>query len=129
VKFYSGFHQINNIYDIGSHKGWWTREIQFVLPKANFFLFDPVRHEMMGINMDRVQVFNRLLSNKVGFTPFYSKGETGDSYRKEILKSYESDEIKDVKTITLNELFTSEKLPYPDLIKLDTQGSELDILE
>ncbi|NEO82901.1 MAG: FkbM family methyltransferase [Spirulina sp. SIO3F2] len=37
-------------------------------------------------------------------------------------------EIKEVSTVSLNTLVTEKRLPYPELIKLDTQGSELEIL-
>ena len=36
---------------------------------------------------------------------------------------------KTLKTITLNEIQTKTQIPFPDFIKIDTQGSEIDILK
>jgi FkbM family methyltransferase len=129
VRFYSSFFDIQNVFDVGAHKGWWTKEVQWILPKAHFFLFDPVKHELPGINMNRVRVFNCLLSNNEREVKFYTKAETGDSYLKEQSNTYSLDEIKMMHTVTLDGISIQENLPYPDLIKLDTQGSELDIID
>jgi len=59
---------------------------------------------------------------------FYEKGSAGDSYYKEYTSHYEHIKPTKKRSITLDALLVAEKLPMPDFIKLDTQGSEIDIL-
>ena len=59
---------------------------------------------------------------------FWSLGETGDSYYKEHNPAYDGIIPKLIMTETLDQIIANEKLDPPDLIKLDTQGSEIDIL-
>ena len=61
---------------------------------------------------------------------FFSNSSTGDSYFIEQTSFYKENFKTIVKeTITLDEIVEKEKIPLPDFIKIDTQGSELDILK
>jgi len=60
---------------------------------------------------------------------FYSKSLSGDSYYLEQTSFYDSSDGKNILTNTLDEVTESNNLPFPDFIKIDTQGSELDILK
>jgi FkbM family methyltransferase len=59
---------------------------------------------------------------------FYNGTDTGDSYYKENTKWYESKSSIVVDCKTLDQMVKTHNLPLPNFIKLDTQGSELDIL-
>lgn len=59
---------------------------------------------------------------------FYSTGGTGDSYYKEYHNIYENLNPEKHQSISLDEYIEDHNLPFPDFIKIDTQGSELDIL-
>jgi len=60
---------------------------------------------------------------------FYNGTNTGDSYYKETTTIYDDKTSIKMPTVTLDELIEQNNLPIPQLLKLDTQGSELDILQ
>jgi hypothetical protein len=53
---------------------------------------------------------------------------TGDSYYKENTVHYATTESTTMPCYTLDAIVAQDNLPIPDFIKIDTQGSELDIL-
>ena len=118
---------INTIYDIGAHKGDWTREhseifkdIEFHMFEANPNLEDPVNGHSWH---------NVALSSKNEERIFYARNSTGDSFYKEQSIYYGEEAQKlIVKSITLDDYVSLKGIKSPDAIKIDTQGSELDIL-
>ena len=71
-----------------------------------------------------------MLSDQNKNVNFYSNLSTGDSYLKEQTSFYGKDLQPSIrKAITLDELVKKEKIPLPNFLKIDTQGSELDILK
>jgi len=75
------------------------------------------------------KVFNVVLGDKLKKVKFFSINGTGDSYYKENSLFYEHVIPIKKKVSTLDEIVSSENLLSPDIIKIDTQGSELDILQ
>jgi hypothetical protein len=73
--------------------------------------------------------FIETLSSKVKNVTFYEKDTPGDSYLKDksIIYRYTGGITK--KTSTITSLIKQKKLPAPDFLKIDTQGSEIDILK
>jgi FkbM family methyltransferase len=70
-----------------------------------------------------------ILSDSEKMADFYACGGSGDSLYKEDSIVYE-DAIPTKETcMTLDKLVEEENIPFPDFIKLDTQGSELDVLK
>jgi FkbM family methyltransferase len=129
VEFISDFLEIKYVWDIGSHKGWWSQEIQKILPDAHFTLIDAVEHEIVHMDFRQVRLIKKLLSDRKKQVLFYQANETGDSYYKEFLKDYSLQESKLMDSATLDEVATEYNLEFPDLVKFDTQGSELDIIQ
>lgn len=81
----------------------------------------------------KLKYFIEAFSDKIEFKDFYSldgkgDGGSGDSFYKELTKKYKYVYPKKMKTNTINNFIKIHKIKFPDLIKLDTQGSELDIL-
>jgi FkbM family methyltransferase len=126
---------INVIYDIGAHQGDWATEIHSLMPNAHFILFEAnPQHEKKLAQLGH-RFFNTVLT-KPGiqevefFVPSGAQStSTGASYLKEITPHYEHVKVTVLKATTLDELLSTYSLPQPDLIKIDTQGSELDIIE
>lgn len=124
--------ELNVVYDIGAYRGKWTEGIKTHLQKdVQFFLFEPnVKYEAELRSMG-YPVFKVLLSNESKLRTFFSQEGSGDSYYPEkSLGNLVVNELQ-MQTTTLDEMFAdaSTKLLYPDLMKIDTQGSELDILK
>ena len=118
------------IYDIGAHKGEWASYISQLLGgQLKIFMFEPNTAHNEYLLRTRFNFFNILLSDKVKKVDFYRKNLTGDSYFKELGEYYIDVEPVEVMSTTLDFAAHDLKLPLPDLIKIDTQGSEIDILK
>ena len=121
--------QINTVYDIGAYQGEWAQQVKKILGRqTNFILFEANTEHNALLKKTGMLFYNCLLSAKSGIMEFYSLGETGDSYFKEHNAAYDSITPKLQMAETLDAIIAKEKLDLPDLIKLDTQGSEIDIL-
>jgi FkbM family methyltransferase len=124
--------ELQVIYDVGAYKGKWTEGLKPHLKKdAHFFLFEPNSKFDSELRGTGFPVFKVLLSDKTEMKKFYSQEGSGDSYYPE--KSVGNSAVIEmqVQATTLDELFSiaSNELLLPDLMKIDTQGSEIDILK
>jgi FkbM family methyltransferase len=122
--------EIKTVYDIGACKGKWSADIQSsVLPDSAFFLFEANPAYDTILKNTGFAYFNTVLSNPGReFVNFYNGTDTGDSYYKETTKIYDQTTSVSLPCTTLDNLINTHSLPVPDFIKIDTQGSELDIL-
>ncbi len=120
--------EFHNVFDVGAYKGKWSQEVQKYFPKANFFLFEPNDVHNKEILKLGFKPFNLLLGKKSGeIVKFYGDGRTGDSFFLEKNPTYLGTE-KDVELHSLFDIVQANNLPVPDFLKIDTQGSELEIL-
>lgn len=118
------------VYDIGSWKGNWSRTLKnAVLPNSNFILFEANPAYNSDLANSGFQYFNTVLSNPGrDYVEFYNGTNTGDSYYKETTSFYDNQTSINLPCTTLDQLIQDNNLPCPNFIKIDTQGSELDIL-
>ena len=119
---------INVVYDIGARHGDWSRAVNRILVKASCILFE-ANEKCKGILEEGgFRFFIGVLSSDVKQVRFYENDSTGDSYYRENSVHYR-DVMPQIKTATtIDALIEAHGLALPDLIKVDTQGSELDIL-
>ena len=123
--------KIDVVFDIGAYRGEWSKLLSKTsLKNKKFFLFEANEKNSEYLEKLDFKYFLKVLSDKNKNVEFYSKMSTGDSYLIEQTSFYK-DDIETIikKTVTLDELVKKENLPYPNFIKIDTQGSELDILK
>ncbi len=120
-------------YDIGASNGEWAKNIKkYHLPKTEIFCFEAnPRHQADLLRAGFRNLCGTALSKPgVKEVTFYTGGTTtGDSYYKENTSWYNDAQEFKLPCTTLDEVVVQEGLPKPDFIKMDTQGSELDILE
>jgi FkbM family methyltransferase len=135
VTQFKNFKKINvynckNVIDIGANSGNWSLLFKSLFKNSNFFLIEADNFHLEKIKLVSRNYYIGALFSKIKNTYFfYSRkfGGTGNSLYKEnssiIFKK------KNITTITLDKVLKIHfnKSKY-DLIKLDTQGSELDIL-
>lgn len=122
--------KIENVYDVGACNGSWTRWIKSdVLPDSKFYLFEANPHYLSDLIITGYPFFLNVLSNEGReFVEFYPGCNTGDSYYKETTKWYDEQKPTRMPCTTLDKLIQEKNLPIPNFLKIDTQGSELDIL-
>lgn len=123
--------KIDTIYDIGAFRGQWTDQLyKSSLKNKKFYLFEANIENEKYLKKYKHKYFIETLSNDTKEVKFYSKASTGDSYYPEQSNYYESNlKPKIKKTTTIDLIKDKNDLPLPDFIKIDTQGSELDILK
>jgi FkbM family methyltransferase len=122
---------IHTVYDIGAWNGDVSRNIKNqACPNANFVLFEANPAYESVLNATGFKNYCGLALSNPGRThvDFYNGTNTGDSYYKETTAFYDNQTAIQLPCITIDELVQRDKLPIPNFIKIDTQGSELDIL-
>ena len=127
----------NIIYDIGSNVLHWTREARRIWPNSEIIAFDAIKTANFLYKAYNLQYFNGVLSDSDDkFVKFYENMEMpgGNSYYKEIGHSRADEMFPETKytskkAITLSSVVKKKSYPIPDLIKIDVQGSELDIIK
>jgi len=121
---------INTVYDIGANAGYWTAEMkQTVLSGSKFYMFEGNALHYNSLANVGSPFYICILSNPGRDTvDYYVANTTGDSYYKENTVHYDNASVVPMPCYTLDSIVAQDKLPIPDFIKIDTQGSELDIL-
>jgi FkbM family methyltransferase len=126
-----------HIIDVGANHGTWTREMLKHFPDAFYTLIEP--QEWLKPSLQDILDSN----SKVSFNAVGAGNETGSSLftivnrddscsfrysEKEALAGgYKQVEIP---IVTLNEMCAKNTtLPFPDLVKIDAEGLDIDVLE
>jgi FkbM family methyltransferase len=122
--------RIDTIYDIGAYKGDWSRQIKdLACPNSKFILFEANNSYVHNLINSGFINFNVTLSNPGReYVDFYNGNNTGDSYYQETTEFYANQPSIRLPCTTLDKVVKENNLPIPNFIKIDTQGSELDIL-
>jgi len=124
------------ILDIGAYHGTWTEMVGEIFPRAKIFMIEanPDFSEILS-NVPESEGYEiALLGDKERkATNYYaaSIGEsmTGNSRYKEKTIFFKNAIVKKLPLTTLDSICKKRKLTSIDYIKIDTQGSELDILK
>lgn len=121
---------IKTVYDVGACVGRWTQMMkQGVLFDADFFMFEGnTAYKDMLIQQNHFVHIGVLSNPGREFVNFYNGGDTGDSYYKETTNHYDNRQSINLPCRTLDSVIEEHNLPLPQFLKIDTQGSELDIL-
>ena len=126
----AGGYNITSVFDVGANKGKWTAQYSRQLPAASFCMFEANPKQKQPSLGAKHQWFNSVLSSPDKLeVAFYSVSGTGDSYYKEQTKAYNNVTPVFLPTTTLDKIVKDNSLSHPQLMKMDTQGSELDILQ
>ena len=122
------------IYDIGSCVLHWTKEAKAIWPEAKFILFDAFQPaEFLYTGYDyHVGVLSNTDNSTVKFyqNDYYPGGNS--YYREKGFddgKFFPEDKFILKTTMTLDTIVRERGFPLPDFVKIDSQGSEIDILQ
>lgn len=121
------------VYDIGACVLHWTNEAAQVWPDAKFIPFEAMSEvETLYRKRGFKDFFLGVLSDQDGKkVKFYQRpmDPGGNSYYKEVGEFFPEETAVEKITFELDTVVSAMMLPYPDLIKMDVQGAELDILK
>jgi FkbM family methyltransferase len=121
----------NSVLDIGANVGQFYNEIKQIFPNSYYYLIEGNERCEIVLQSLGVDYSIALLSDKVKEVKFYTRTNeercTGNSIYREKTPFFSDDEItiKNETTTTLDILIKDKRF---DLIKIDVQGSELDII-
>ena len=122
------------IFDIGAYRGGWTRLASEVFPAARFVLFEanPDNAGVLAVGGQRhlIAALGAEDGSQRAFHVPRSGDVTGASLYVENTAHYAAPnlDVRQVETVRLDTLVARERLPLPDLVKIDVQGAELDVL-
>lgn len=119
------------VYDIGSSILHWKKSADQTWNKFDYYAFDATPQLKKLYEKSNIKYYLGVLSDTEKEVDFYNNpfNPTGNSYYKEITNFYADVKPTKVKTQTLDTVVKENNLPLPDLIKIDVQGSEMDILK
>ena len=120
--------KLDVIYDIGAHKGRWTKWHKKILKNKTFILFEANEIHRKKLEKTNSKFFIQVLSSENKQLRFFRQGGTGDSIYLENTDHY-SGSYDVVSAKSIDTVIAENNLPPPNFIKLDVQGAELDILK
>jgi FkbM family methyltransferase len=119
------------IFDIGAYHGTWTRDAVTVYPAADYFLFEANSDHAAILNDSGRKWFNVALGSadlpSRKFSVPNIASSTGASFFPELGTAHSHSTV-DLPTVRLDTLVGTQRLPQPDIMKLDVQGAEIEIL-
>ena len=131
-------YRINTIIDVGAHEGKVMAALLHVFPSVKYYAFEPIKENITKIK-SRIQNSNVVLENvalarKNGYSQFLIYPRTELSSLLPFLNSdtrfnKERPKKRKVKTINIDDYFASKTLVHPVFLKIDTQGTEGEILK
>lgn len=120
------------VYDIGACVLHWTRKAEEVWPNASYYLFDAAESSRSFFSRTKHRFYIGPLSDEDGkVITFYEdvNNPGGNSYYKETTGHYNDNHAVEKTAYTLDTIIEHNNWEWPDLIKMDIQGAELDVIK
>lgn len=127
------------IFDLGANEGFYTLKAREMAPKAKIIAVEPnpsafriLKRNIAANGLKDVIALNMAVTSRNGKVGFeVVKGQTSIGGLKVYKKYRKRGELKRivVGSVTLNRLCTLHKIDCIDLLKMDVEGSELDVLK
>ena len=128
------------VFDVGANVGGYSSDVLAVNPTATVFAFEPhpltFERLVSNINAQRnVHAFNCAVGDRPGRQILYDRCSEGGTMHASILRGVIEDIHKvqssetEVTILTLDEFIEEKGLTRVDLLKIDTEGYELNVLK
>jgi len=128
----------DTIFDVGAAYGYWSEELLKVYPKSRYELFEPLSR-IYEKYTNQQECFKKKYTNFT-FHPVALGSHNGISQMSVAQDGWSSslievknqdffDKTQMVKTYRIDDYVNKLSLPLPDIIKMDTQGYELEIIK
>lgn len=128
-------YQPSHVVDIGANRGNWTREVRQFFPQSRYTLFEPqanLKQEMEDLLGDPLVNLNVKGVGKACSEMLFTIHERDDScslaWSAERAAQMGYAQIK-IPVVTLDSYIESNHLEWPDFIKIDAEGYDLEVLE
>ncbi|MEO9967597.1 MAG: FkbM family methyltransferase [Reichenbachiella sp.] len=125
-----------HIVDVGANHGSWTREALNHFPNAQYSMLEPQgwlkssSQDLLDKN-DKIRFYELGAGSSTSTLPFtISSRDDSSTFNcsQEKAAEFGFEQIQ-VPVVTLNEFISKEKLPAPDIIKIDAEGFDLEVLK
>ena len=131
---------MKTVFDIGASVGEYSLFLRKCYPEANIYAFEPHPDTFLKLNENTsnqsIQIFNIGFGNQSGELEIFDYKNSGGSahaslYKEVISEMWEGGQPASfkVKIETLNNFVINSNIDQIDLLKIDTEGNELSILE
>jgi len=124
--------------DIGANRGMLSKTVNYFYPNCNIYSFEPIKdcfNDLKKIKIKNIKSFNCALSNKRGISTFYESKYDYSSSLLEMTKKHKNSfpytadsKSYEVDVYVLDDYYNQFNLNTPTILKLDVQGSELDVI-
>jgi FkbM family methyltransferase len=124
----------NVIYDIGAHEGTWTEECKRIFNNSLYFQFeaDTDKKSFLKKDISFFYLLGDTDDKEIDYFKIKTQFTTGNSVFRENSHHYTTQSNYYIEKRYMKKLDTvvvENNIPFPDFIKIDTQGSELLILK
>lgn len=115
--------------DIGAYEGYWARDFLEVYPAAKILMLEAQstkeeKLKMVCSDFSNAQYHIALLSPEDGKEFSFIESETASHVTTDFVQG-----TKKLKGEALDQILERKQLPFPDFLKLDVQGFELEVLK
>ncbi len=128
------------VFDVGANVGGYSSDVLAVNPTATVFAFEPhpltFERLVSNVNAQRnIHPFNCAVGDRPGRQMLYDRSSEGGTMHASILRGVIEDIHKvqssetEVNIISLDEFIEEKGLTRVDLLKIDTEGYELNVLK
>jgi len=125
-------------YDIGANVGFFSLlAARTVGPTGRVCSFEPVAENAAAVRenlrlnrFENASVFELAVGRSSGAAEFLlTDWDGGGSLSSSVVRPAEPVSRRDVRVVALDDLIPAERLPKPDVVKIDVEGVELDVIQ